>query len=340
MRFALAAGTLSIVALAVLGSQGIAEEPGNPAGRFLFAGDDDWDWASPLGAEQPSKLVRYGAMGWSALDWAETDLKEVRGVLFGSPPNAKKTLSMKELSELRGEHATYRHQRPGADALRALLEADAPPNVIILMQNTGKEAPPKGDEIALLTEWVKSGGRLVVLDDWKKYGGVLDAFLEEALKLPSGPPIEEPPEPEPAPTEEAPSEADPAGPDLEKRFAELLPRLGNERYRIREEASKAMKALGPKITKLIDQTETDDPEIATRLTEIRKKIGPKPAAKAKVNAQRAAQRKAKYEFNVNLVKKAARQLREAKIPHQFSYAFVDMEKRPLPALRISFPVAP
>ena len=88
MRFALAAGTLSIVALAVIGSRGIAEEPGNPAGRFLFAGDDDWDWASPLGAEQPSKLVRYGAMGWSALDWAEADLEEVHDRAADEPERA------------------------------------------------------------------------------------------------------------------------------------------------------------------------------------------------------------------------------------------------------------
>ena len=78
--------------IALLSGPAHADDADPIGGRFLFAGDDDWDWASPLGARKRSKLVRYGAMAWSALDWAEEGLEEVRGVLVGVPPNPMKTM--------------------------------------------------------------------------------------------------------------------------------------------------------------------------------------------------------------------------------------------------------
>src|SRR5437867_3052291 len=79
-----------------------ARTPFSDEGRLIYANDDDWDWASPDGANEPCKLSVYGRMEWSALDWMEEGLPEVRGVLIGTPPAVGDYLSMADLNKIRG----------------------------------------------------------------------------------------------------------------------------------------------------------------------------------------------------------------------------------------------
>ena len=319
-----------------------------PAGRFLYAGDDDWDWASPLGAKEPCKLSRYGAMPWSALDWAEEGLEEVRGVLVGTPPDAKKTMTMEDLSKLRGEKASYRHVQQNAGVFRKLFEGEDAPNVLILMHNTSNGQAPDAASIGELRKFVKNGGRVVVLDDWKRYRGLLAGMMEEALKLPAGPPIPEPPARQPwveQKKEEPPTDADKDAPDQPAKenpargeFEQFLPLLGADDFKLREEAHEAIRRLGPGVLELLEEVETDDPEIASRLNKIRRALKPGPSPnKAQLSAARDAQRRAKYEENIAHINEAAARLRDKRIPHILEDVFVDREKRPLPVLRIEFP---
>lgn len=320
-----------------------------PGGRFLYAGDDDWDWATPLGAEEASPLARYGAMPWSALDWAEEHLEEVRGALVGTAPDPKKNMSMQELSDLRGEQVTYRHHAQAEGVIRKLLDADQPPNVIVLMQNTGKDGPLDPQSVQALGEFVRAGGRLVVLDDWRRYTPVLDALVEVALKLPPGPPIPEaaapPADPfgDPVPKEEITPDAEPKAERSEEeqtlaaQLRDLLPMLGDESFKTREQGSERIRELGPKVLPLLSDVETEDPEVASRLDEIRKALAPAPQRKVlSKEAQRAA-RLAKIEAGAKLARDAASKLAKGKVSHRLSTASVDGDKVALPVLRISFP---
>lgn len=327
-------------------ARGAEEAPERP-GRFLFAGDDDWDWASRKDAAEPCKLARYGRMEWSALDWAEEGLPEVRGALIGVPPDPKKTMSLEELSDLRGEKATYRHHEQKPGVVKQLLEGEEPPNVIILMQNLSKAGSPSKEDVKELLGFLRAGGRLVVLDEWKKYHDLLDAVVTEARTLPPGPPIEAPPAPAPLveekPAEQAwpdPPALDPSDAERERRkqFEALLPGLADDTYRVREEASAAIRALGTEVLPWIEEVESDDPEVRHRLREIREDLRPKPQKRKVISQEeRDARRLEKHQRNVALVRTAATNLREARIPHLMDDVLVDKEKRPLPSLRIEFP---
>jgi hypothetical protein len=151
-------------------------------GRFLYANDDDWDWASPLGANKLSGLSTYGKMPWSALDWIEEGLDEVRGVLLGTPPLLGNYLTMGDLNQLRGAgpKCSYEniYHKPGA--LAAQITGKKPPNVIILMQDIGSNGKPviTQAEVAAAFDFVARGGRLLVLDDWFYYRDLIAPFLD------------------------------------------------------------------------------------------------------------------------------------------------------------------
>jgi hypothetical protein len=341
-----------------------AEEADPIGGRFLFAGDDDWDWASPLGAENPSKLVRYGTMAWSALDWAEDGLKEVRGMLVGVPPDPKKTMSMPDLSKLRGEHATYQHHPQAPGVITRLLRAEPPPNVIILMQNSSRvAADPDAISVKELVVFVKGGGRLVVLDEWGRYKSVLNAVVETSLTLPPGEGIPETPaakRPDPKPKDEDKDnlEGNNKGPDspeaqkektretrekeLKARLTRLIPKLGDQTFKVRDATSREIRKMGPEVLKLLDEFQSDDPEISSRIAQLRKQLAPKkniaPRKAPSTPEQRAAARIAKRQKNAALVKAAAEKLSAKKTSHQLSEVLVDTDQQILPVLRISFPV--
>ena len=339
-----------------------ADEANPIGGRFLFAGDDDWDWASPLGAENPSKLVRYGAMAWSALDWAEDGLKEVCGALVGVPPASKKTMSMADLSKLRGEHAIYQHHPQVPGVITRLLKAEHPPNVIILMQNSSRvAAAPDALSVKELVAFVKGGGRLVVLDEWGRYKSVLNAVLETALTLPPGEAIPETPAAK-RPAPKAKPKVDLAennqgedSPDaqlektrnaqtkeLKARLTKLIPKLGDQTFKVRDAASREIREMGAEVLKLLDEFQSDDPEISSRIAQLRKQLAPKkniaPRNPPSTPEQRAAARIAKRQKNADLVKAAAEKLSAKKTSHQLSEVLVDTDQQILPVLRISFPV--
>jgi hypothetical protein len=166
-------------------------------GRFLYADDDDWDWATPLGANQPCRLSVYGRMPWSALDWMEEGLTEVRGVLVGTPPASGNYLTMADLNRIRGAgpKRSYEQIQHKANILADLLKDKRPPNLIIMMQDLG---PPKiditGKDNAAALEFVRRGGRLIILDDWKCYRTLVGQFLDKKHFAPVKPPAK----PEPA----------------------------------------------------------------------------------------------------------------------------------------------
>jgi hypothetical protein len=332
------------------------EQPAAIEGRFLFAGDDDWDWASPLGADKPCKLVRYGRMPWSALDWAEQGLEEVRGAIVGIPPDPKKTLSLEELSKLRGPKAKYRHHPQNPGVIRNMLKGENAPNVIILMQNTGNKGTLRAECLERLEQFVRNGGRVVVLDEWRKYGAVLDTMVATARTLPAGPAIpptpvvKRPPvppkEPEQAPKEKEKNPSEPratfpAG-EIKARLKELIPGLSDESFRIREESTKAILALGTEVLPHLARIESDDPEVAVRLRRIQSKLKPKASLQKKPVAgakQRALQRATKRKRSAEQVQTAAKKLREKNVSFQLSDVLVDGDKQILPVLRISFPAA-
>src|SRR4051812_716488 len=125
MRTSLALGLLLAIVLPV-SAQGQEKEPArlSAEGRFLYADDDDWDWVSPLGTKTPSRLSEYGAMPWSALDWMEEGLDEVRGVVIGTLPEIGKYLTMGDLNRLRnaGPKRSYEQLAHTENVLRDLLK--------------------------------------------------------------------------------------------------------------------------------------------------------------------------------------------------------------------------
>jgi len=155
-------------------------------GRLVYANDDDWDWASPLGAETRTHLDMYGVMKWSALDWVESGLEDVRGLLVGTPPYDEE-LTLAELEAARGSHWSRVDARAGAIA-RAI-NGRSPPNVILMMRNLSTDPIPafSARDLAALARFVARGGRVIVLDDWGVYGPVVSALggVDRTADLPA-----------------------------------------------------------------------------------------------------------------------------------------------------------
>lgn len=309
-------------------------------GRFLYAGDDDWDWASPLKAENPSKLQRYGKMEWSALDWAEEGLENVRGVLVGTPPDAQRTMSMPELSKLRGDRAHYRHVAHGVNVFKKLRQQEGPPNVIILMQSQRITRGLRADDIRELVAFVRGGGRVVVVDDWKRFRNLLEHVVQDALTLPPGPDPGERPAWQEPPKAKLPGPA-PVKPDadMKKKFQELLPKLGDDVYKVREEATETLKEFGRPLLPLLEETKSDNPEIAFRLRRLAKELNrlTDPQKVALSAAKRDEVRRLKYIETSQFVLGQVDRLRQARIPHTLRFAKVDREGRPAPTLLLNYP---
>lgn len=165
-------------------------------GRLIYANDDDWDWASPANAKPPCKLAVYGKMTWSALDWMEEGLTEVRGVLIGDPPLIGDYLTMADLNKVRGagKDRGYDQLEHRNNILHDVVRDKKPPNVIILMQDRGPASPAisERDQEAAL-EFVKRGGRLLILDDWQCYRTLMARFVDEKRFGPKKPPMPEDP---------------------------------------------------------------------------------------------------------------------------------------------------
>jgi hypothetical protein len=169
--------------LVLLAASGQGQEPArlSPEGRFLYADDDDWDWASPINTNQPCGLSAYGRMPWSALDWMEADLDEVRGVLIGTPPALGDYLTMADLNRVRnaGPKRSYEQLAHTPTVLRDLLKDRRPPNLIIMMQDCGPvDLPISQPELEAALEFVRRGGRLIILDDWTCYRRFVEPYVD------------------------------------------------------------------------------------------------------------------------------------------------------------------
>src|SRR5581483_1586583 len=212
-------------------------------GRFLYADDDDWDWASPLGTKEPCGLSAYGRMPWSALDWMEEGLSEVRGVLIGTPPASGNYLTMADLNRVRkaGPKLGYDQVPHKADILSDLVKDRKPPNVIIMMTdiglNTGKPPITAADVEAGL-EFVRRGGRLLILDDWKYYRDLVSPFVDEKRFGHVG--AKQPPDA-----------------DLKKVVAEKLQQLNSDNFRVREKATAELLKMGLAIVPLLQTHKTN-----------------------------------------------------------------------------------
>jgi len=306
----------AILILAVGVSSAHAEK--STQGRFLYAGDDDWDWASPLGTDDPCKLSRYGAMSWSALDWAEEGLDDVRGVIYGSPPTMPKFEKMEEFSKMRGGHTNYEIQKPEPGGIEKLMAGDSPPNLFIVMQNKGVDAAKLADEdVTSLMKFVKEGGRLVVLDDYRRYLPMLTTAIEEASKHP--PLIKEP-----VPKEEV-VPLDP------KQIEKLVADLADEKFAVRVTAKDGLIKLGPGIFDHIDIVTVEDLEIRARLTQIRAALFPK---KAVPTGNTPNERD--YQMEIDRMTEVSEELTAAHIKHEIGEVRINKEGSPLPVLKLTF----
>lgn len=146
-------------------------------GRFVYANDDDWDWAADLQRSERTALsTDYGVTSWSALDWAEEGLKKpVRGVAIGSLPSSPE-LTVKTLSKVRG--ATWTQLDANAGAIASAVKTK--PQVLLMMSDSAFGLPVllSDDDRRVLVSYLKGGGRLVVLDDGGRYGPILHALIE------------------------------------------------------------------------------------------------------------------------------------------------------------------
>jgi hypothetical protein len=227
-------------------------------GRFLYADDDDWDWATPAGANQPCRLSVYGRMPWSALDWMEDGLPEVRGVLVGTPPALGNYLTMADLNRVRGAgpKRSYEQVQHQANILADLLKDRKPPNLIILMQDTG---PPNltitEADVAAALEFVQRGGRLIILDDWQCYRSLVTPFLNTKTFGPAKPP--------PA-----------VEPSLRKTVEEKVRLLGASQFRAREMAQADLVKLGRKIVPILEAAQPGTLEEQRRIAAILRVLRP------------------------------------------------------------------
>jgi hypothetical protein len=127
---------------------------------------------------------------------------------------------------------------------------------------------------------------------------------------------------------------------LRNRFAELLPKLADDEFTVREQATDAIRELGPKVLEFLKELKTDDPEVAARLAHVRAQLSPRPLPRQppKVSPeQQRALRHAKTVRSAKLVADADTKLRTGKTSHDLSKVLVDGDKQVLPVLRISFP---
>lgn len=241
----------------------IRREPPQPGlsseGRFLYANDDDWDWATPGQANEPCRLSVYGRMSWSALDWLEEGLAEVRGVLVGTPPASGNYLTMADLNKFRsaGSKRSYEQLTPKANVLRDLLTDKKPPNLIILMQDIGPPQPVyTAADAAAAVEFVHRGGRLIILDDWSYYTAFAEAFAAKKR----------------LPQVQAPA----IDPKLRQQVAELVEQLGSDRFTTREQASKNLLQMGSGIVSILRTLNPDNQETQRRVAAILDKLDPPP----------------------------------------------------------------
>ena len=257
LRANMLAAVLVLVGIGGAAGQG----PASPArlsaeGRFLYADDDDWDWASPAGCKGPCRLSVYGRMPWSALDWMEEGLPEVRGVLIGTPPAAGNYLTMADLNRIRnaGPKRSYEQLAHTPHILANLLRDKRPPNLIILMQDIGPAQPPvtRAEAEAALA-FVRRGGRLIVLDDWRCYRLLVEPFLERQ-RFPLTPPA--------------------AGPRLRRQVEETVRLLGSDSFRTREKARADLLDMGDRIVPFLETIKPTSLEERRRLDGILRVLRP------------------------------------------------------------------
>jgi hypothetical protein len=233
--------------------------PLSTEGRFLYANDDDWDWASPLGSNIPSRLAdTYGKMPWSALDWMEQGLPEVRGMLVGIPPVLGNYLTMADLNKQRGAgpKVAYDHLPHKHNTLSDLLHDKKPPNVVILMQDNGLAGPPpiSNQDVTACFEFVARGGRLLVLDDWQYYRVLVSPFLD-AKKFP-------------------PMKSPPASAQDKKKALEQIKLLDHEQFVVREKAGLELTKLGGKIVSVLEEFKGATPEQQLRINKLIQQLKP------------------------------------------------------------------
>lgn len=229
-------------------------------GRVLYANDDDWDWASPLNSREPCGLAVYGKMPWSALDWMEEGLGQVRGVLVGVPPLIGNYLTMADLNRVRpsGPKRSYEQLEHRANILRDLLRDRVPPNVIILMQDSGPARPPITDADAEAAwDFVKKGGRLIILDDWGCYHALMAPFLDKKRLAPRKP--------------EEPLDA-----KLVAAVEERVKLLGSEDFKTREKAFNELVKMGPRIVPILEKARAPNLEAERRVQRLDQMLRPPP----------------------------------------------------------------
>lgn len=229
----------------------------SPEGRLLYANDDDWDWASSMGGKEPCGLAIYGEMSWSALDWLEEGLPEVRGMLIGEPPNIGKYLTMADLNRVRraGPKRGYDQRAHQNNLLRDLLSGNDAPNVVILMQDSGPVRPPfSREDVEAVWSFVKRGGRLLILDDWQCYHEPMAPFLD-AKRV-------------------KPRKVGPRDPMLVKAVEARVRLLGDESFKVRDRAFQELVKLGPDILPILDTVRPETLEATRRLERIQEILRP------------------------------------------------------------------
>lgn len=255
------AGRLTLLLTITATMWAAAQTPGprlSAEGRFLYADDDDWDWATPANANVPSRLSIYGRMPWSALDWMEEGLDEVRGVLVGTPPASGGYLTMSDLNKIRsaGPRRSYEQITHTPNILSNLLQDKKPPNLIM---DIGTSQPPiTSKDVAAGLEFVRRGGRLIILDDWQYYQALAAPFLDK--KKFSKKPL-------PAPTAKQRHEVE-----------EMVRLLGAADFKVREKARADLLKLGPAIVPILMAAKSASLEEKARVRQILKVLDPMPKA--------------------------------------------------------------
>jgi hypothetical protein len=246
-------------------------KPDPRRGRFFYANDDDWDWASPLGAAKLSKLSYYGKMKWSALDWIEQGLPRVDAVLVGAAPAIGSYLTIDALNELRqqdrGSDAGPNAAAPAQDSryhqlkhvpgmFGKLLSGKTRPNLIILMKDNGNVPDFTDKDLDALYQYVQTGGRLIVLDDWSGYRKVLERFQK----------------------------VDRTGKEvsvkntLRDRVVRLVEQLSDQKFDRRSEAEARLMTMGRSILPILEKLKTADLEAQVRVDKVRARLETMPAS--------------------------------------------------------------
>jgi hypothetical protein len=189
----------------------------------------------------------------------EEGLDEVRGVLIGTPPEIGNYLTMADLNKLRGAgpKRSYEQLAHTENALGDLLRGKRPPNLVILMKDSGLiQLPPiNARDTEAAFEFVRRGGRLIVLDDWGGYGGLVVPFTEG----------------ERAAARPAPD------PKLRGRVLELVKLLDSDTFKVREKATADLRKLGKEIVPVLEEAEPTSLEVAMRVRALLREFRPPPA---------------------------------------------------------------